>query len=145
MKLFFDEDTGRGVPIALNAVGIKADYVGNKRRFRNGTADEIWLPVAGREGWLVFSCNKAILVAEAQKALFIEERVGAVFLTSGQERKLDLLRLILRKLDWLELIDREEERPFAFEITISGRTRRSPMLPLTLAEMRSASRPSERR
>ena len=129
MKLFFDEDTGKGVPTALRAVGIRADYVGNRRRFRLGTADEIWLPVAGREQWLVVSCNKAILNAEAQREIFIREKVGAVFLTSGQERKIELLKLILRKLEWLERIDEEETRPFAFEMTIGGKIRRSPLLP----------------
>jgi hypothetical protein len=130
VKLFFDEDTGKGVAVALKAVGLPADYVGNSRRFKTSTPDEVWLPVAGKEGWLVFSCNRAILTSEAQREIFIREKVGAIFLTTGQERKLEILKLVLRKWEWLEEIDRDVQRPFAFEMPISGRNpHRSPLIP----------------
>ena len=87
MKLFFDEDSGKGVAVALKAVGLDADYVGNRRRFKTGTDDEIWLPVAGRERWLVISCNKAIITSDAQRTIFIREGVGAIFLSTGQEKE----------------------------------------------------------
>jgi hypothetical protein len=130
VKLFFDEDSGKGVAVALRAVGLPADYVGNRRRFRTGTEDEIWLPVAGREGWLVFSCNKAIITSDAQRAIFMRAKVGAIFLSTGHEKKLEILKFILRKWDWLERIDRDEPRPFAIEMPISGRNPRR--LTLTL-------------
>ena len=124
MKLFFDEDSGAGVAAALKAVGLPARWVGQTRRLKKGTADEIWMPVAGVEGWLVISCNKAIITSEAQRAIFMREKLGAVFLSTGHEKKVELLKLILRKWDWLEKIDLNEERPFAWEMPISGRNPR---------------------
>ncbi len=128
MRLFFDEDTGRGVPDALRAVGVQCEYVSNRFAKRGGvpleTPDELWIPYAGRKRLLVFSCNKAILDAEAQRNLLISEKVGAVFLTSGQEKKIDLLLLVLKKLDWLSEIDEATPRPFAYTITIHGNWRR---------------------
>ena len=123
MKLFFDEDTGRGVLDALRAVGISCEYVSSKFEIAKGTPDELWIPYAGRAGLLVFSCNKAILEAEAQRELWIENRVGGVFLTSGQERKVDVLLLILRRMPWLVEVDEHTPRPFAYTITIHGKWR----------------------
>lgn len=128
MRLFFDEDTGRGVPDALRAVGISCEYVSKKfvrkAGIGKGTADELWIPYAGRKGLLVFSCNKAILEAEAQRQLWIDNDVGGVFLTSGQEKKAAVLLLILRRLPWLREIHEQTPRPFAYTTTIQGRWNR---------------------
>lgn len=121
MRLFFDEDTGQGVPRALRAVGIRCDWVSKKSKIGKGTPDEIWIPQAGKRGLLVFSCNKAILEAEAQRELWIENKVGGVFLTSGQEKKADMLLLILRRMLWLREIDEQTPRPFAYLTNIHGR------------------------
>jgi hypothetical protein len=55
--------------------------------------------------------------------LWTRHRVGGVFLTTGRIRSVDLLRLVLKKLDWLDRID-ATERPFAFTLTPRGRTAR---------------------
>ena len=126
MKLFFDEDTGRGVPEALRAIGIRCEYVSQNVQVggvAKGTADEDWIPRAGQRRLLVFSCNQEILRAEAQRELWINANVGGVFLTSGQEKKRDLLLLILRRYEWLEAID-ETPRPFAYKVDIRGKARR---------------------
>ena len=126
MRLFFDEDTGRGVPDALRAVGIQCEYVSNRflgRGIAKGTPDELWIPYAGRKGLLVFSCNRNILRAEAQRQLWVEHNVGGVFLTSGNEKKADVLLLILKRLAWFEDID-QTPRPFAYTTTIRGSWKR---------------------
>jgi hypothetical protein len=53
-----------------------------------------------------------------------------VFLSSNQIRSIDELRLMLRKLAWLERIDRDEPRPFAFILMLTGETRRAQEIPL---------------
>jgi hypothetical protein len=131
VKLFFDEDTGGGVPNALRAVGISCEYVSSRFSIKKGTPDEIWIPYAGEHRLLVFSCNKAILEAEAQRKLWIESNVGGVFLTSGQERRIDVLMLILRRLEWLREIDKQAVRPFAYMMDIRGKRRKEPLSPLS--------------
>jgi len=131
VRLFFDEDRGKAVAIALHAVGIPTYYVANhKMPVRKGEPDEVWIPKAGHHGWLVVSANKAILEAEAQRRLWIENRVGGVFLTTNHMRSIDELKLLLRKLEWLQRIDAEELRPFAFTLTPRGETKRAPEIPL---------------
>ena len=122
MKLFFDEDVGKGIPEALRLVGVRdVDFIGKGRRVGKGTRDEDWLPYAGRQGALVFSFNTGILVAEGQRELVISERVGIVFLTSGQELARDVLRLILNQWSWLETIDASTTRPFAYLLTMTAK------------------------
>jgi hypothetical protein len=121
VKLFFDEDSGAGVAQALKAVGLPARWVGQNRKLKKGTEDEIWMPIAAREGWLVISSNRAIIESEAQRAIFMREKLGAIFLSTGHERKVDVLNLILRKWDWLEKLDAEELR---WVMPISGRNPR---------------------
>jgi hypothetical protein len=130
VKLFFDEDQGKGISEALHAVGITSDYVGPGRRIKKGTPDEEWIPLIGQRGDLVITGNKEILRTEAQRGLWIQNGVGGVFLTTNHMTALNELRLLLRKLAWLERIDREERRPFAFMLTPTGKTRQAPEVPL---------------
>ena len=129
MKLFVDEDLGKGIPEALRTIEVgEVSYVRRafRKRIRRGEniRDEDWIPHAGRGGWLVLSCDTGILEADAQRELWIKENVGGVFLTTGQENKLKVLQLLLRKWDWLETIDEHETRPFAYLMPISGRNAR---------------------
>ena len=122
MKLFFDEDVGRGIPEALRGVGIRdIDYIGKGRRISKGTPDETWIPYAGREGFLVISFNMGILAAEGQRRLVISERVGIVFVTTGRETARDVLRLILNQWAWLETVDASSPRPFAYLLTMTAK------------------------
>ncbi len=126
MKLFVDEDTGSGLGRALRAVGVEADWVGTNRTIRPGTADEIWIPRAGREGLLVLSRNTGILRVEAQHALVIEHGVGIVFVPQYLA-PLPLLRLVLRRWERLETLYEVEPRPFAFSLTAGGQFRPLPL------------------
>src|SRR5690606_38145182 len=130
VRLFFDEDRGKGVASALRSVGVQTYWVGPPPMpVAKGTEDEIWIPRVGANGWLVITANKAILTTDRQRELWIEYGLGGVFLASNRLRSIDELRLLLRKLAWLEMIDRDEKRPFAYIMTLDGKTRRAPEIP----------------
>ena len=122
MILVCDEDVGTRVPQALRLVGLSV--LSFKDSGLLGVPDVQWLTEAGRKGWLVFSCNKRMLDVPIERETIIREKVGIVFLTSGQERLPNILRLILSKWEWLELIDTTTPRPFAYYLYPSGRTRK---------------------
>ncbi len=121
MILLFDEDLGRRVPEALRLVEL-AEVLPFKMAFPLGAKDPEWLPGAGKQGWLVFSCNKQILKTAKEREIIIKERVGIVLKTSGHEKRAYVLRLVLNKWDWLQYIDEHVQRPFAFYLYPSGRT-----------------------
>jgi len=139
VKILFDEDTGRGIPEALRTLDLPdatVDWVRHvfkkkikRGEFKEGVKDEDWMPFAGKGGWLVFSCNKNLLNAEAQREMWISENIGGVFLTTGQERKREVMLLILRKWDWLQTVARHEPLPFAINLTLTGKATRDPRVP----------------
>ena len=136
MKLFFDEDLGKGIPEALRGTralqspGTPEPITYVRRAFHyvfdrgEAVPDEMWIPWAGERGYLVFSCNKAILESDAQRTLLQKHKLGAIFFTTGQAPSFTLLRLILRKWEWLEQIDQAVTRPFAYHMPPSGRSPR---------------------
>jgi len=123
MRVFVDEDTGSGLGKALRAVGVDGDYVGRGRSFGTGVKDEIWIPYAGINRMLVLSRNTGILQSESQRGLLIAGQVGIVFLPAHLS-SIDLLRLVMKKWDWIVAIDETEDRPFAFRLTQYGRATR---------------------
>ncbi len=131
MRLFFDEDMGRGIPEALRSVGLgeppdSITYVKKVWGARSVVADEQWIPWAAENGYVAFSCNRAIIDTEAQRELVRSSGLGIIFLTSGQERSVAVLRRILSRWAWLETIERSEQRPFAYLFPMAGTPRRDP-------------------
>lgn len=129
MILFCDENAGTRVPQALHLVRLPVLWV-VKRYGTGGVTDVRLLTDAGRNGWLVFSCNIQMLNVEEERDTLLREGVGIVFLTSGQEHIDQVLRVLLNKWRWLEQIVREVPRPFAFTMTINGATKQVPIAPL---------------
>lgn len=119
MILLCDEDVGTGVPKALNLVDCKAKSLHGLHW--DGWPDTKWLAKAGKNKWLVFSCNKKILKVPSEKDTVIREKVGIIFLTNGSEYARAVLKLLLTKWDILELLWDIEERPFVRFLSPNGR------------------------
>jgi PIN like domain len=129
VKIFFDEDNGTGIPRALQLIrppNGEVHYPSNKgnQLVGKGTKDRDWIPLAGRLGMLVFSQNKRMLENAEERGLLIEHEVGAVYLSSGNERAVPVMRMLLNRWEWLTLVDATVERPFAYLVTVNGRVRK---------------------
>ena len=123
MILLCDKDVGTRVPKALKLVGLRVISLADSS-FGLHKNDVEWLTGVGKRGWLAFSCNKKMLDVPLERDTIIEEKVGIVFLTSGQEYLPQVLRLLLNKWEWLELIDQTTPRPFAYYLYPYGRIRK---------------------
>ena len=129
MKLYFDENCGKGVPEALRLVcrsrGISVGYVGRTKSGRKaerlGANDEEWITYVGRSGSLGISCDKKMLENPVERSVIHKEGAGIVYITTGNEDSVKLLLLLLKELEWLQKVDEEVKRPFAFTLNYSRR------------------------
>jgi hypothetical protein len=122
VKLFVDEDTGSSVGRALHEVGVDTWSVSrNKRnRIQPGTLDRDWIPLVAANQRLILSRNVRMLESEEERRLLIESKAAAVYLPQ-HVGSLSLLRLLLRKWDWLVSMYENQPRPFAYRVTATGR------------------------
>ena len=118
MILLCDEDIGTRVPKALTLVRYRTMSIAQKGW--SSWKDPKWLTIAGNKKWLVFSSNKKMLKVQEECNTIVREKVGIVFLTSGEERLPNVLRLLLTKWEWLKFIDENEPRPFAYFLYPTG-------------------------
>ena len=118
MILVCDENLGK-IPVALSLVGRDA------RHFKTlgwaGKKDVEWLPWVGQAGWLLFSCNKKQLTVPTERDAIIRNKVGAVYLTWGEENPANVLLLLLKRWELLELLWDTTTRPFARFMHPNGR------------------------
>ena len=128
MKLFFDENCGKRFPEAMRQVcpsrGISVDYVGRAKKARKkaqrlGANDEEWITHVGQSGSLGISCDKKMLENAEERSVILREKAGIVFITTGSEDSVKLALLILKELGWLQKINEEVTRPFAFTLNLS--------------------------
>jgi len=132
VNIFFDEDNGTGIPKALQLIRPKGDHVHypsdrGHQLIKKGEQDRVWIPRVGDAGYLVFSQNKWMLHNAEERGLLIRSRVGAVFLASGNDTAFEVMKVIVRRWDWLRLLDRTVPRPFAYLLTIGGEARKLDM------------------
>jgi len=126
VKLFFDEDNGTGIPRALSLIKPPEDTIfypsdKNHQVVKRGTKDRDWIPIAGENGWLVFSQNKWMVNNEEERNLLIANRVGIVYLSTGGARAFPVMKMLLNRWNWLRELDADvTSRPFAHLITIQG-------------------------
>lgn len=126
MKLFFDENIGKGVPQAFHALKVASVEFpgGDQRRNPRGTQDPDLLRYAGLGRFLFITKDYKILDVEAERRAFVEHSVGGVFLDSEDATKLNMLLVLLKRWEWLNQIDANEPRPFAFRLTMRNRVSR---------------------
>ena len=123
MILLCDEDIGTRVPRALTLVGYDVRSIVGMGW--DGKQDTWWLAQAGRQNWLVFSCNKRMLRVPSERSAIHDNRVGIIYLTSGEQHLPKVLWLLLVKWPYLEHINDNLPRPFARFLSPTGRVTES--------------------
>ncbi|MDP2918911.1 MAG: hypothetical protein Q8O43_01655 [Dehalococcoidia bacterium] len=135
MILLCDEDIGTNVPQALYLVRRNRTSYNTISILQKGWQswkDPRWLKIAGEKQWLVFSANKRMLTVAEEVNTIINEKVGIVYLTNGEEHIDKVLWLLLVKWKWLENIDKNEQRPFAYFLSPKGRIKKQTLKPLKI-------------
>ena len=122
--IFIDRSVPRGVAIALQAVKKAGEICWLEDRYPHDTKDEVWLPDAGAQSWLVVVRDKHIMTRPAERDAVMNHNVGMfVFSQSKDPTKWGYLKLFALCLDEMERLFEVTERPFIFRIDSAGNIR----------------------
>ena len=118
--LFLDENLHRCKPIleSLAQNGIRYECHGT--HFRPGTPDQEWLPVVGRNRWLLLTADKNIRYNELERRAILRHNVRAFIFTSGNLNGKAMGELVVKAFPKIMGICRRHDAPFIASITQSG-------------------------
>ena len=86
-----------------------------------GTADEIWLPIAGNGNWVVLLRDKRIRSRPGERAALVRHRLRAFCLTtSGNATRWEILTLVVRQWPAIERTAEAEPGPYIYAVTSDG-------------------------
>ena len=130
MTLFFDANIGVSVARALRTVKVPdlscitlVDYYRDTPTHGLEIPDETWMKDSSIEGWLVLTQDRNILKRKRELDGIVANQVGVVILQPGNAVNCDVLSFIVRRMDWLRRIDKEQ-RPFIYKTHVRGRPKR---------------------
>lgn len=103
---------------ALDQLG--AHYIAHHRRFAPDVPDEVWLEVAGREGWVVLTRDKRIRWRPAELEAFREHKVIVFVLVSGNVSATETADLISRLYQKVLRLAANAKPPAMFRVTRTG-------------------------
>lgn len=117
--IFVDRSIPKGVAEALKAV--RHDVRWLEDLFPHDTKDEDWLPIAGREGWLVIVRDKKIRTRPGERRAILDHQVGCFCLTQRQDpTRWQYLKLLVQTLDEMGRRFASTPRPFIYGVDRNG-------------------------
>ncbi len=89
-------------------------------RGRPGIPDEHWLPVVGRNGWLLITKDKGIRYNELEKAQVVRYRLREFSMSSGNLSGADMARILVRHIRAMVRLCQRQRPPFIASLTMHG-------------------------
>lgn len=103
---------------ALTAANI--NFIPHHQRFAPDCPDDEWLPIAGKEKWIVLTRDKNIRYKPNEKQAFKANRVKAIVLSSGDASAADTAELVVRLYSKLMQKLQSAKPPAMFTVTLAG-------------------------
>lgn len=85
--------------------------------FVHDTEDEVWLPEAGRRGWVVVTRDQRIMLNQRERQALLDHGVAAFIYTGGNASGQTSTRTLCEALYAMETVLRLHARPFIAKIT----------------------------
>jgi PIN like domain len=118
--LFLDETSHNCAPLHAALESSKTEYVRHGSRFRPGVFDEEWLPVVGRAGWAVLTCDKRIRYNQLEREKIVEYGIREFVFTSGNLSGKEMGDILKKALPKMKKLFDEYPAPFIATISKSG-------------------------
>ena len=118
--LYLDENLCNSSAICetLKRLGIRFER--HVRYFSRGTPDETWLPLVGRNRWILLTADKRIRYSFLEKRALERNAVGEFVFTSGNMSGQEMATALDTALPKMKRVCRKFRRPFVASITRIG-------------------------
>lgn len=118
--ILIDRSIPKSVATALKAV--REDVCWLDDYFPHDTKDADWLPVAGKNGWLVITRDKKIRTRPGERRAILENNVGCFCLIQKKDpTRWQYLKLLVMTLEKMERSFATTPRPFIYGVDQSGK------------------------
>jgi predicted nuclease of predicted toxin-antitoxin system len=113
LTFLVDRSLGRALPERMREAGVAA--IGLDERYSQNALDEVWLPDAGANGWIVLTKDHEIRRNFPEIDAIMVHRVGC-FLLPKNLKKEEMISLALAVLMRMENICRSRAVPFIYVV-----------------------------
>lgn len=124
MKIYIDENLphqlAEGISVLEKPLGEDVEVLSIKKVFGQGSKDEEWIPIVGKEGGIVITQDFNIHTTRHQKELYMEYGVGIFFFKPPSKKPFkywEMVEQIIKRWDRLKKIAKKTKKPFAFRCT----------------------------
>lgn len=128
MKVYIDENIAPQIAPGLhhlqeplnNKEKHCCEIISIKDHFGEGTKDEEWIPIAGREGAIVITQDLRINSNQQQKQLYLEHGLGIFFFKPPSKTGYlywDLVKQVINHWEEIKHLSTKTKRPFAYRCT----------------------------
>lgn len=127
MTFYVDASVPVAVRHALALVRDDVKYAGGPGAPKEKTQDKDWLPVAGKNDWVVIKRDKKIRSRRWEREALIAANLRTFCLTgAGNYSRWDVLRLLTARWERIEEVAENEPGPYIYAVTRDG-VRRLPL------------------
>ena len=123
MTLFFDRNTGRRVPRALQLLGLDVQWH-DQCGFGPTTPDEQWLSYVGQKKWVVITHDRRFVYNQSEIQAVKDYQVACVVLSGGSVDRWGKVRMLARSWDLIQRIINSESPPYIWRRLPNGQWRR---------------------
>ncbi len=103
---------------ALRAAGARVEH--HSTHFSDNAKDSEWLPIVGKEGWIILSKDLGIRWNEVERDAIFETGARAFLLSEQDLSGAQMANAVTRALPRMLAICRSHQPPFIARITPSG-------------------------
>ena len=122
--LFFDKNTGTGIPKALRELKppFKVEY--HERHFKKDEDDDRWLPVVGAKKWIVIGHDRKFHENQNELDAIKKYKIGCFYLWGAEATKWEKVKLFFKACDNIMLTAMSTKRPFIYSVKKNGNLKR---------------------